>query len=44
MYAQAAEVKVQIHLSTRDANLQIAEEPTTLLVRTCEQFPMSCMV
>ncbi len=41
MNADAAEVKVQIHLSTRDVNLQIAEEPTTLLVQTCEQFPLS---
>ena len=31
----ATETKVQIRLSTRDAGLQIAEEPTVLLVQTC---------
>jgi hypothetical protein len=42
----ATETKVQIRLSTRDAGLQIAEEPTVLLVQTCRfrfharnQFP-----
>ena len=28
------ETKVQVRLSTRDPHLQIAEEPTTLLVQT----------
>ena len=31
----ASDTKVQIRLSTRDAGLQIAEEPTVLLVQTC---------
>lgn len=30
------ETKVQIRLSTRDPNLQIAEEPTLLLAPTCK--------
>jgi hypothetical protein len=34
MDVDAAETKVQIRLSTRDPNLQIAEEPTILLVQT----------
>ncbi|KAJ4370615.1 ribosome biogenesis protein ytm1 [Neocucurbitaria cava] len=34
MDTDATETKVQIRLSTRDPNLQIAEEPTTLLVQT----------
>lgn len=36
MDIDVAETKVQIRLSTRDPNLQIAEEPTTLLVQTCK--------
>lgn len=36
MESTAAETKVQIRLSTRDAGLQIAEEPTVLLVQTCK--------
>ena len=36
----AAETKVQIRLSTRDPGLQIAEEPTVLLVQTCK---FSCL-
>jgi hypothetical protein len=36
MESTAAETKVQIRLSTRDASLQIAEEPTVLLVQTCK--------
>lgn len=35
MDTEIAETKVQIRLSTRDPNLQIAEEPTTLLIQTC---------
>lgn len=34
----ATETKVQIRLSTRDAGLQIAEEPTVLLVQTCKSI------
>ena len=41
MESTAAETKVQIRLSTRDPGLQIAEEPTVLLVQTCEFIP-SC--
>lgn len=36
MESTAAETKVQIRLSTRDPGLQIAEEPTVLLVQTCK--------
>jgi hypothetical protein len=36
MESNAAETKVQIRLSTRDPGLQIAEEPTVLLVQTCK--------
>jgi centromere/kinetochore protein ZW10 len=36
MDSTAAETKVQIRLSTRDPGLQIAEEPTVLLVQTCK--------
>lgn len=38
MDTDTAETKVQIRLSTRDPNLQIAEEPTTLLVQTCKSI------
>lgn len=36
MDSEAAETKVQIRLTTRDAGLQISEEPSTLLVQTCK--------
>jgi len=38
----AAETKVQIRLSTRDPGLQIAEEPTVLLVQTCTYATHVC--
>ena len=41
MESTAAETKVQIRLSTRDSGLQIAEEPTVLLVQTCK-YPRMC--
>lgn len=41
MNTDATETKVQIRLSTRDPNLQIAEEPTILLVQTCMYRPSS---
>lgn len=36
MDIDTVETKVQVRLSTRDPNLQISEEPTTLLVQTCK--------
>lgn len=36
METEITDTKVQIRLSTRDPNLQIAEEPTTLLVQSCK--------
>lgn len=39
MDSTAAETKLQIRLSTRDPGLQIAEEPTVLLVQTCKSTP-----
>ena len=36
MDIDATETKVQIRLTTRDASLQISEEPNILLVQTCK--------
>ena len=36
MDMDTTETKVQIRLTTRDPGLQISDEPSTLLVQTCE--------